>query len=394
MIIIRRFFLNIILIFINLLLFIGFKIFKIKVLDNHLIGAVGHTTTELDYFFLLKKDKQIKDENFLLFLESNKTSKDIKKKFIGKLNIFTNTKLKIIVERFIQKNKSFGLDVGLGHYLNLPQEKIRTFGDGVRDWRDGFERTKNYWILRNKYPNYFPFVDLNFDKEKKQQLFNNLSLDINKKIVLVQIKTNLGNSCAKETDPSTYINTIKYFKDKGYQIVLVGREKIPKIFEKLSVINYANSKYVSWMNDCLLHKNCFLTITFGSGLGSLSAVLDKPNLHIGFWQLFTPLQNKKSLFIPTLLKDIKTGFFLKFDEQIKYCYEKKMQHFNSKIYTPVNPDEDDILEAIKELEGIIEKKNMINSQQVKFNKSFGKIPLYYCQSHISSSFLRKYDYLW
>ncbi len=392
--IIKRFFSNIALFFINVILSVGFKIFKIKVLDNHLIGAVGHTTTELDYFFLLKKDKKIKDKNFFLFLESNKTSEDIKKQFIGKLNIFTSTTLKIIIDRFIQKNKSFGLDIGLGHYLNLPQEKTKTFGNGLRDWINGFERTKNYWILRNKYPNYFPFTDFNYDIEKKHQLFNNLSLDINLKIVLVQIKTQLGNSCAKETDPSTYIQTIKYFKDKGYQIVFVGREKMPEVFEKLSVINYANSKYVSWMNDCLLHKSCFLTITFGSGLGSLSAVLDKPNLHIGFWQIFTPLQNKKSLFIPTLLKDLKTGVFLKFDEQIKYCYEAKMQHFNSKIYIPVNPDENDILEGIKELEDNIIKKNIVSFEQQKFNKSFGKIPLYYCHSRISSSFLRKYSYLW
>ena len=49
--------------------------------------------------------------------------------------------------------------------------------------------------------------------------------------------------------------------------------------------------------------------------------------------------------------------------------------------------------GIKELINIIEKKNTINSDQIKFNKRFGKIPLYYCKSYISDSFLNKYSYL-
>ena len=53
----------------------------------------------------------------------------------------------------------------------------------------------------------------------------------------------------------------------------------------------------------------------------------------------------------------------------------------------------DIFMGIKELINIIEKKNTINSDQIKFNKRFGKIPLYYCKSYISDSFLNKYSYL-
>lgn len=389
---IRIFIVTNVLFLINILLFAVFKIFKVKVLDNHMVGAVGHTTTELDYYFLLKKDKQIENKKFFLFLDSSETSEHIKESLDGKLYVFVSTTLKIIVDRFIQKNKSFALDIGLGHYLNV-QEKKKTFGHGIRDWKEGFERTKIYWILRNKYPNYFSFKDLNFSKEKEQKLLNELSLDINKKIVLIQIKTNLGNACAKETDPQTYIKTIKYLKENGFQIVFIGREKMPKIFEELSVINYANSKYASWMNDCLLHKNCFLTICFGSGLGSLSSVFGKPSLYIGFWQLFTPIQNEKCLFIPTLLKDKKKDNFLKFQEQINYCYEEKMQHFNSQNFSAINPNELDIFMGIKELINIIEEKKTINLDQIKFNKRFGKIPLYYCKSHISESFLNKYSYL-
>ena len=48
---IRIFFISIVLFLINILLFTVFKIFKVKVLDNHMVGAVGHTTTELDYYF-------------------------------------------------------------------------------------------------------------------------------------------------------------------------------------------------------------------------------------------------------------------------------------------------------------------------------------------------------
>ena len=38
--------------------------------------------------------------------------------FKSKINIFLGTKLNTIVKKFLQKNKKYSFDIGLGHFLN------------------------------------------------------------------------------------------------------------------------------------------------------------------------------------------------------------------------------------------------------------------------------------
>lgn len=386
----QNFLQNFLLSIINVFLYCIFKLLNINILNNHLIGAVGHSTSELDYFFLLKKSKKIKKKNYLLFLDNTNLSRDLKIMFDGKIFIIVNTVLNTIIKKFLQKHSNFGLDIGLSHFLNIEEDKIKEFGKGLRGWKEGFDRDRGYWNLKNIYNDYFSYQNLNIKEEQKRKLLEGLNVDINKKIALIQIKTQIGNACAKETDPHTYLKTIEFLIENNFQIIFVGREVMPNIFKKYSLINYANSKYISWMNDVILSEKADFFLSFGSGLGHLPAVLNRPCLYVGFWHLISPISNQKSIFVPSILKNKKSGKFLKFSEQIEYANKKSIQHFFSESYEVINPDSDDLLNGTKELIDFINNKKNIDISQIDFKE---KLNLQKCQSNISKFFLKKYTYL-
>ena len=78
------------------------------------------------------------------------------------------------------------------------------------------------------------------------------------------VKTSFTNGTFKILNPDSLLKTIEYFQDKDYQIVFAGREQCPDIFSNKSIINYANSKYASPLNDFLLIGHCSLVISSAS----------------------------------------------------------------------------------------------------------------------------------
>jgi|TARA_B110000259_G_C14001333_1_gene396406 putative glycosyltransferase (TIGR04372 family) len=385
----KKYLQNFILSIINIFFYCIFKLLNINVLNNHLIGTVGHSAIEINYFFLLKRSKKIKKKNYILFLDNSQICRDLKIMFDGKIRIIVNTTLNTIIKKFLQKNSEFGLDIGVSHFLNVEENKIKGFGIGMRDWKEGFNRDQDYWHLKNDYKDYFAYQNLNIDEEKKDELLEKLNINVNKKIALIHIKTKIGNACAKVTDPYTYIKTIEFLIENHFQIIFVGREIMPNIFRKYSIINYANSKFTSWMNDVILTEKSDFFLCFGSGLAQLPSVMNKSCLYVGFWHVFSPISNQRSIFIPSILKNKNNGEFLKFAEQTEYAHKIRMQHFSSELYEVINPDKDDLLNGTKELLDLYNNKKIDNGQ-INFKK---KLNLQKCESNISKFFLEKYTYL-
>ena len=349
---------------------------------------------------MLKESKQLENKNYLLFLDDTQICRDTKVLFKGKIKIIVHTNLNTVIKRFLQKNNQFALNVGLSHYKNVPESEILRSGDkikwgqGTYGFKEGHNLYINYFILRQNNANFFSYKNLNISENQKKNLFNKLEINENKKIALIHIKTSEDNACAKRTNPNTYLKAMNYLIRNNYQLIFYGREKIPEIFKSLPIINYANSNYTSWMNDVVLVEKSSLFICFASGIGALAGVLDKPLLYIGYWTPNIVHSNKKSIFIPTLLKKKNDQKFLTFKKHLDYLYECENQNFASEDYDPINPDEEDILNSVKELILLSTNNLNFNEDQIKFNKIFGNdIPLYYCQSHVSSSFLKKYNYL-
>jgi len=391
---VKKFFFNCTMPLFSAILFFFIKLFNIRILSNHMIGAVGHTILELDNFFIKTNFFYKKKYKYLLLLNQTSLSRETKKLFINRINyIICNDIIKHIFDYVIYKYPSVGIDIGLSHFVDRNPYKNHRYQKGFLETRDVFSKYINYYNQKNKFPNYHSFLNLNISENSRKHLINKLKINIKKNLLLIYLKDNIANATAKKTDPKTYLEMISFFKKKNFQIVFAGREKFPKIFIDEEIIDYANSSYTSWENDIIIAQESDIIVSFGSGIGSLATTIDKPLLYLGSWHLTLPFNSKKFFFFPTLLKNKKSGSFMKPTDFQKYFFEINQLTFKSKRFIPINPSSKDILMSSKEIYSIFKKKYNLNLRQKKFKRLFLKTPLFYAKSSISKYFLVKYRYL-
>ena len=195
---------------------------------------------------------------------------------------------------------------------------------------------------RNKLPNY-------------QEVTNKLlqSLNISKKYIVIQIKTKIENGTFKILNPDSLLKTIEYFQDKDYQIVFAGREQCPDIFSNKSIINYANSKYASPLNDFLLIGHCSLVISSASGFNEIPNSFGKAALIINVHHIGQTM-GRRTILLPTLLSRNSK----KFNAKVQHLYLCTYgPNCGSEIFEDLHvlhmPTSEEIFMAAKELEGML-----------------------------------------
>ncbi len=251
---------------------------------------------------------------------------------------------------------------------------------------------KREGMMIRKSPEFFPNKDkLNNYQVEKNKLLQ--SLNLTKKYVVIQVKTKKVNATFENLRPESYLKTIEYFQDKDYQIVFVGREKFPDIFLNKSIINYANSKYASALNDFLLVGHCSLVISSASGFCMLPENLDKPLLMIN---TIAGAGNfgRRTIFLPTLLSQHSKAFNGKIQHLYLCTYGPNMgRDIFEELYIVNMPTSEEIFMAAKELEGML--LNIVPSLtllQKKISDENG-CPLLSCGlSRISDFYLKKHAY--
>ena len=147
-----------------------------------------------------------------------------------------------------------------------------------------------------------------------------------------------------------YLKLIEYAKGKGYQIVLIGREKYPEIFKRYQVINYAESKIANFLNDLKLFKFAEFSVINASGLAAIPRYLDKYYLYINHWHINTRVESDKSIMLPTLISR-NDNFLNTIQDQIK-LQKSNINAQNLKEINMETPNDLDILNAFKELENL------------------------------------------
>ena len=203
-----------------------------------------------------------------------------------------------------------------------------------------------------KSQEFYPIKDklINF-QDKKIQLLKDLN--IKNKFIVIQMKLDKTNATFKILDPEEYLETINYFKNKNYDIVFAGREICPKIFLNNEVINYANSKYATPLNDYLLVAQSSFVISSGSGFCNIAEVTDKPILVINSFHGIQQF-GRRTILLPTLLSI--NGKSLNPKTQHKYVCTFGQELNNNKfdnLKVAIMASSDDILESAKELEKMI-----------------------------------------
>jgi len=206
--------------------------------------------------------------------------------------------------------------------------------------------------ITTKSPDFYPIKNkLNNYKDEIVKLMK--ELNIKKKFIVIQMKIEKTNATFDIIDPTLYLETICYFKNKSYDIVFAGRENCPKIFLEHSVINYANSKYASPINDFLLVSQSSLIISSASGFCNIAEGLDKPTLVINSFHGFQQF-GRRTILLPTLLSIEGKLPNAKIQHRYVCTFGQELNENKSKsLKVALIASRDDILEAAKELEYMI-----------------------------------------
>lgn len=169
-------------------------------------------------------------------------------------------------------------------------------------------------------------------------------------LALIHIRLRNGiNATARRTDAETYVPTLEFLRDEGFEMLLVGREDLPDSFRKLGVIDYPKSRLTCYENDLRLFSNAAFAVTAGSGIALLADIWEVPLVYTNYWHLSMCLFSKNCILLPSLVDD-PTGHPLTFTEQID-LYMNRLD-FGPEVfpdgYTVRNATADEILSASQE----------------------------------------------
>ena len=373
------------------------KVFEIKnyVFIINISDGFGHLVEELDYLYKFKKNNKLFFKNKKVFWISKKTSLfcEFETLYSDNFNFMkiklSNILFYLMLPIFYTNNKKILFDCGLGQQsYDLSDRKFNFKLDSIV--RTGVRmRSRNQYLkkcidAKNLYGNKKPsFFEKNFSKNDTSKLLKQLNIKKNRKIVLLHINDRKINMSAKPTDPLTFLTLINYLKRNNYEIIFIGREKIPKLFKNLKIVNYANSVHANFKNDILLFKIAEFSIITASGLHLIPLYLNKKFLLINNWSFPEIMGHKKSLQWPALIKKGKN--YISLNKQ-KDIYFKSLKLNHSRVpdgYNVKNIENNELLIAFKELE---KKSKLINNtnKNLSFIKNYCKFP---------NSFNKKYRHL-
>ena len=135
------------------------------------------------------------------------------------------------------------------------------------------------------------------------------------------------------------------------------------------VIDYANHTLRSDFMDIYLQANCTFCISTCTGLDCVSQVFRKPVLLTNISPTFgeTLMWFPCTVFIPKELKNKSTNEFLSLSETAKICHSlpsnNVLAEFANLTLELVDNDEDQLLEAVKEMEARVTEKWQETSEQ-------------------------------
>ena len=243
-------------------------------------------------------------------------------------------------------------------------------------------------------PDFNPYND-KLDNYHNNKIELMKKLKISKKYIIIQIKTIKANGTLKPLSPDSLLKTIKYFQDKDYQIVFAGREEFPEVFRNKSVIDYANSKYASTLNDFILVGYCSFVIASASGFCLLPEILDKPMLTMN---TVHGIQHygRRTITLPTLLTRSSKPFNAIIQHEYLCKYGKYCGYdILDDLIIHHMPNSEEIFMAAKELEEmLLDKISPFTSLQQKIYDSNDCPLLSYGLSRISHYYLSKHEYFY
>ena len=356
-------------------------------INNECNFSVGHIYAEIGFIKKIQHSDDKYSFSTIWFMSS-------KKDILGEtVDLFENKNFKVLfggIKRIIFtfvaiKYPSISIDGSLSHtnyILGKDNSHRITFHNLTKSRIRLMTKSQDFYPNKNK-------LEIYHEEAKKLLKI----LNISKKYIVIQIKTKIENGTFKPLSSELLLETIEYFQKKDYQIVFAGREQLPDVFLNKSIINYANSKYVSALNDFLLVGHCSLVISSASGFSEIPYSFDKAMLiinvhHIG--QYF----GHRTILLPTLLSRKSKKFNAKVQHLHLCTYGPSCgDEIFEDLYVLHMPTSEEIFMAAKELEGMLSDtvpSFTILQKKIRDNDC---CPLLSCGlSRISDHYLIKHGY--
>jgi len=339
---------------------------KVRISINNIYWAVGHVYPEYDWLCRLN-NYNMKNGYALMYIyayPSCSLTRFFKENFKHpRVKVLTSNFLYICLYSYAIRNPNKVVDVSTSSLCSQSREGVISHRNVFR-----YKQFEYASILRaqekEKYPlleNYFGSHDLpSFIKNKE-------------KFALIQIKTQIVNATLQITSPNTYLKTINFLRNQGYQVIFVGREKMPKIFEDYGVYNYAESNFANAENDYLLNRYSKFTLSSASGFSYMADTMGTPLLSINSWYIIG-YPGRKTTNIPSRIKYrgellgpiAQVELFYKIGQVLPWREKELLKNI-----TPINVDDDEIF-AVTKL--IITNKNYflenMSEYEIRFQQLF------------------------
>jgi putative glycosyltransferase (TIGR04372 family) len=276
--------------------FINNEVMKLKK-NNTLVSvenipdSIGHLTVELES--LLRLSEENEQLKILYIYPKNKILKEISCLFAHtKIEIKSNGFLHLWYHIMAISNPEISISVSESS-LNYVRGR-----NGLTTAEVFLGRIASRVKNNVKNPENTPFNKIIKSGVVDNKIFGRL---VKKKYVVVQYKNEAVNATIEPLDSSKLIKALTYLKKLGYDIVLAGREKMPKAFAEIGVIDYANSIYANVVNDYYIVFNAEFIISSASGFNNIAEALDKPLLVYNTWH-HVFMGSRKTLVLPRIIK--------------------------------------------------------------------------------------------
>jgi len=277
---------------------------------------------------------------------------------------------------FLQKNISnkFLFKKWKGYFLILPRillfplyliySKIKFLYKFTTPMRYGgvkFNPRTKHFNMHNDIYNALNSVKplITFSNSEKRFCENQLAIlgiHPEKKIITLHVRDDKywkDKKNPQSADINTYIKTIKYLIDNGFQVVRMGKGPTNQInFTGKYFIDYSNSKLRSDILDIYLIYKSYLHVGTQSGFNVLPSLFRKPYIQTNVYlDIAAEYGNEDYLFIPKKIKEVNRNKFI----NLKYI-KKNYSHLkllSETIYENPNLEiidntENEILAVVKE----------------------------------------------
>lgn len=167
------------------------------------------------------------------------------------------------------------------------------------------------------------------------------------KLALIHISDKTQNARVK-TEPESLIPTLEYLRDNGFTVVKMGWENFPECWKRYDVLNYRESRLLSYGNDLLLLKAASFAMFNGSGADFLSNLLETPMVSYGGWIMNNMRTSPNCVHLPSLMIRKDTGRALTFVEQLRF-FDRNLQYWEKGNCLNFPDDQYDVLQPTPEL---------------------------------------------